>query len=277
MQISNDKKKLLHGVKSIHKTIQQAENYWQNNQTKEDKSKHSGLFDLDSHDNKSIFNFSEVSLADSLNANSFFNFEEKLNLTHTSQTQSKTNSTNNKTVGNFDTSSNINTIPISINKQKTPKISTKLKKRKKENETRKKQKLQKKTKKFTEDEEMLIMQLYNQVGTNWEEIAKYIPHKSPLMVKNKYYSKLKKKLNKEKRFKVNFKQVEDDVVIPQKKQKHVNNTCPLNDYLENIFKTNNNDICPLREEDDLNLFLNSSFGGNSQQFRKQFETLEKIY
>lgn len=49
--------------------------------------------------------------------------------------------------------------------------------------------------KFTNEEDEKILTLYNQYGNNWKEIASYFADRNPNMIKNRFYSFLKKKNN----------------------------------------------------------------------------------
>ncbi|MCQ2816803.1 MAG: hypothetical protein MJ252_06010 [archaeon] len=49
--------------------------------------------------------------------------------------------------------------------------------------------------KFSSDEDDKILRLYNQFGNDWKEIASYFPDRNANMIKNRFYSFLKKKNN----------------------------------------------------------------------------------
>ncbi len=49
--------------------------------------------------------------------------------------------------------------------------------------------------KFTEEEDEKIVALYSKFGNNWKEIAFYFPNRNANMIKNRFYSFLKKKNN----------------------------------------------------------------------------------
>ena len=49
--------------------------------------------------------------------------------------------------------------------------------------------------KFTEEEDEKIVALYSKYGNNWKEIASYFPDRNANMIKNRFYSFLKKKNN----------------------------------------------------------------------------------
>lgn len=49
--------------------------------------------------------------------------------------------------------------------------------------------------KFTPEEDDKILSLYNQFGNNWKEIASHFPDRNANMIKNRFYSFLKKKNN----------------------------------------------------------------------------------
>ena len=49
--------------------------------------------------------------------------------------------------------------------------------------------------KFSEDEDERIIMLYNKYGNNWKEISKGFPDRSANMIKNRFYSFLRKKYN----------------------------------------------------------------------------------
>lgn len=49
--------------------------------------------------------------------------------------------------------------------------------------------------KFSEEEDLLIMKLYNELGTNWAEISKYLSKRTPDMIKNRFYQYLRQKYN----------------------------------------------------------------------------------
>ena len=48
--------------------------------------------------------------------------------------------------------------------------------------------------KFTEEEDEKIVALYSKFGNNWKEIAFYFPDRNANMIKNRFYSFLKKKI-----------------------------------------------------------------------------------
>lgn len=49
--------------------------------------------------------------------------------------------------------------------------------------------------KFTIEEDAKIVELYNKIGSKWSIIAKYFPHRTADMIKNRYYSSIKKKFH----------------------------------------------------------------------------------
>ena len=49
--------------------------------------------------------------------------------------------------------------------------------------------------KFTIEEDSMILQLYNKIGTKWSIIAKNFPHRTADMIKNRFYSSIKKKFH----------------------------------------------------------------------------------
>lgn len=49
--------------------------------------------------------------------------------------------------------------------------------------------------KFSQEEDNKILSLYNKVGNNWKEIASHFPDRNANMIKNRFYSFLKKKNN----------------------------------------------------------------------------------
>jgi hypothetical protein len=53
--------------------------------------------------------------------------------------------------------------------------------------------------KFTSEEDQKVIELHQRFGNNWSEIAKYLPDRNALMIKNRFYSVLRKKIlnNKE--------------------------------------------------------------------------------
>ena len=55
--------------------------------------------------------------------------------------------------------------------------------------------------KFTPEEDALIINLYKIYGSTWNNISKYLPNRSSIMIKNRFYSNLKKKINEEENIK----------------------------------------------------------------------------
>lgn len=49
--------------------------------------------------------------------------------------------------------------------------------------------------KFTIEEDAKIVELYNKIGSKWSIIAKYFLHRTADMIKNRYYSSIKKKFH----------------------------------------------------------------------------------
>jgi len=49
--------------------------------------------------------------------------------------------------------------------------------------------------KFTDEEDRKLIALYNQNGPKWATIAKYYPNRTADMIKNRFHSSIKKKLN----------------------------------------------------------------------------------
>jgi len=47
--------------------------------------------------------------------------------------------------------------------------------------------------KFTHEEDLLIAQLFQEYGTAWTTIASYFPDRTPVMIKNRYYSHIRRK------------------------------------------------------------------------------------
>lgn len=47
--------------------------------------------------------------------------------------------------------------------------------------------------KFTHDEDLRIAELFAQHGTSWTKIASYFPDRTPVMIKNRYYSHIRRK------------------------------------------------------------------------------------
>jgi len=46
---------------------------------------------------------------------------------------------------------------------------------------------------FTHDEDLLIARLVNSLGKKWDLMATYFPNRTPIMIKNRYYSYIKKR------------------------------------------------------------------------------------
>ena len=49
--------------------------------------------------------------------------------------------------------------------------------------------------KFTIEEDAMIVELYNKIGSKWSIISKYFPNRTADMIKNRYYSSIKKKFH----------------------------------------------------------------------------------
>lgn len=47
--------------------------------------------------------------------------------------------------------------------------------------------------KFTHQEDLVIAQLFEQFNTSWTAIAEYFPDRTPVMIKNRYYSHIRRK------------------------------------------------------------------------------------
>jgi hypothetical protein len=50
-----------------------------------------------------------------------------------------------------------------------------------------------KPKKFTHSEDLLIVKYFEEYGTQWGKIAEHFPNRNPTMIKNRYYSFIKRK------------------------------------------------------------------------------------
>jgi hypothetical protein len=61
--------------------------------------------------------------------------------------------------------------------------------------------------KFTVEEDEKVIELHHKFGNNWTEIAKYLPDRNALMIKNRFYSVLRKKILNNK---VNSKDILND-------------------------------------------------------------------
>jgi len=48
--------------------------------------------------------------------------------------------------------------------------------------------------KFTEEEDNALMNLYKIYGSTWNYISKFFPNRTPIMIKNRFYSSLKKRI-----------------------------------------------------------------------------------
>lgn len=48
---------------------------------------------------------------------------------------------------------------------------------------------------WTEEEDEIILKMFHQIGTKWSEISKYLEGRPENMVKNRFHSHIKKRLN----------------------------------------------------------------------------------
>ena len=114
---------------------------------------------------------------------------------------------------------------------------------------------------FTEEEDEEIIKLYKQYGNSWTTIAKFLKGRTGDMVKNRFYSKLNKIINKQAHtissgFSPNF----NNLMILGNEKKKVNNSFSinkLNSTLTNCNEINNNnykinEYYNLNENDNLN-------------------------
>lgn len=60
--------------------------------------------------------------------------------------------------------------------------------------------------KFTPEEDALIIKLYKLYGSTWNNISKYLPNRSSIMIKNRFYSNLKKRILEENNSKISSKE-----------------------------------------------------------------------
>lgn len=51
--------------------------------------------------------------------------------------------------------------------------------------------------KFTPEEDAIIIRKYKIFGSSWNNISKYLPNRSSIMIKNRFYSNLKKRINED--------------------------------------------------------------------------------
>ncbi len=93
--------------------------------------------------------------------------------------------------------------------------------------------------KFSEEEDELLLSLHKELGNKWGEIAQRMKNRSQMMIKNRYYSYLRKKLQTDKDRKEN---------ISKESEKEENTK-----YLSNDIIKQNTVI----EDDDNNLLENS--------------------
>jgi len=49
--------------------------------------------------------------------------------------------------------------------------------------------------KFTKHEDEIIKQVYQQIGPKWHKVMEKLPNRSENMIKNRFYSHLKKQIN----------------------------------------------------------------------------------
>lgn len=46
--------------------------------------------------------------------------------------------------------------------------------------------------KFIHDEDILIARMFNRHGTDWKSISKFFPHRTDIMLKNRFYAYIRK-------------------------------------------------------------------------------------
>ena len=114
---------------------------------------------------------------------------------------------------------------------------------------------------FDKDEDELILKLHEKYGNKWNEISKYFPNRNASMVKNRYYSYLKKKNNEGSHFTT---ETLSDYSFPISPPTNGRNTVSYNDktmFKENFIKQNyvlnDCDIDMLNDDLNNNLYLNN--------------------
>lgn len=82
--------------------------------------------------------------------------------------------------------------------------------------------------KFSFSEECHIIRMYKSIGSKWALIAKEFPHRTANMIKNRFYSSIKKKLSK-------YYQQE----LEESKDENKDNNYELVSFIDNLFDMNN--------------------------------------
>ena len=82
--------------------------------------------------------------------------------------------------------------------------------------------------KFSFSEECHIIRMYKSIGSKWALIAKEFPHRTANMIKNRFYSSIKKKLSK-------YYQQE----LEESKDENKDNNYELVSFVDNLFDMNN--------------------------------------
>jgi len=96
--------------------------------------------------------------------------------------------------------------------------------------------------KFSEKEDMLIYKLHNKYGNKWNEISSFFPDRNASMIKNRYYSYIRKKYYLKKNFNLNISvhSESESYGCSSSKISSTNNYGTNNNISPIYFKTQNN-------------------------------------
>lgn len=106
--------------------------------------------------------------------------------------------------------------------------------------------------KFTSEEDEKVIKLHEKFGNNWSEIAKYLPDRNALMIKNRFYSVLRKKI-------LNTKENSKDA------------------FLEESLNKNLSDIKNNSKEDNKSTITTKNFSSNNQENTVYFNDLQNSF
>lgn len=120
--------------------------------------------------------------------------------------------------------------------------------------------------KFTEKEDLLIYKLHNKLGNKWFEIASYFPDRNSSMIKNRYYSYIRKQYQQKKQ-NFNVSEVSDTENCECSSSKLSSN----NNITPSIYKTHTNiNIEDIPKEENGNKFNESNYFQNSNNTNQHY-------
>ncbi len=118
--------------------------------------------------------------------------------------------------------------------------------------------------KFTENEDMLIYKLHNKYGNKWNEISSFFPDRNASMIKNRYYSFIRKQFNIKKNLNLNISEHSESESYGCSSSK-ISST--------NNYGTNNN-ISPIYFHKQNNVKIEKNLQENNENFNNDYNNVQ---